>query len=105
MKAHTSTSGPQCRHCTVPVDGNGDTCAFCASYTPPATVAQKIDVLVNRVDIIRADGNEILRGLNADAPLFAVADLVSALCHLRQAAVLLDRANDVLEADAAEVRR
>lgn len=105
MKAHASTSRPQCRYCTVPVDDGSNTCAFCASYTPPATVAQKIDTLVNRVDIIRSDGNEILRALPADAPLFAVADLVSALCHLRQAAVLLDRANDVLEADAAEVRR
>ena len=105
MKPQTPASRPRCRHCTVPVDGGGDTCAFCASYTPPATVAQKIDTLVNRVDIIRSDGNEILRALPADSPLFAVSDLVSALCHLRQAAVLLDRANDVLEADAAEVRR
>lgn len=104
MKAQTPTSGPQCRHCTVPIDGNGDTCVFCSTYVPPATAAQQLDVAVNRIDLVRADGNEILRGLPADAPLFAVADLVSALCHLRQAAVLLDRANDVLEADAAEVR-
>ena len=84
MKPQTPTSRPQCRHCTVPVDGGGDTCEFCSVYVPPATVAQKIDVLVNRVDIVRSDGNEILRALPAGAPLFAVADLVSALCHLRQ---------------------
>ncbi|MDW5609267.1 hypothetical protein [Mycolicibacterium sp. D5.8-2] len=84
---------------------NGDTCAFCAVYVPPETAAQQLDVAVNRIDLIRSDGNEILRGLPADAPLFAVADLVSALCHLRQAAVAFDRASDALEADAKAARR
>lgn len=103
MKAQTGSSRPQCRHCTVPVDGSGGTCAFCASYVPPETVGQQIDVLVNRIDIVRADGNDILQGLPADAPLFAVTDLVVALNHLKRAAVSLDKASDSLEADAAAV--
>lgn len=94
----------QCRHCTVPVD-DGDTCGFCASYSPPETAAQRLDVAVNRVDLLRADVNEVLRELPTDAPLMAVVDLVTALGHLRQAAVLIDKATDALEADAAEVTR
>lgn len=102
----TPSSAPTvcCRHCTVPVD-NGDVCAFCQSYNAPETVAQKIDTLVNRIDIVRADGNEVLRELPADAPLFAVTDVVIALNHLRQAAVALDKASDALEADAQAVKR
>lgn len=105
MKAQTPTSRPQCRHCTVPVDDGGDTCAFCSVYVAPETAAQQLDVAVNRVDLLRQDVNAVLRELPTNAPLWAVADVVTALGHLRQAAVLLDRANDVLEADAAEVRR
>lgn len=93
-----------CKHCTVPVD-TGDTCSFCASYTPPETAAQRLDVAVNRVDLIRHDLNEILRELPTDAPLFAVADLVTALGHLRQGAIAIDKASDRLEADAAAVAR
>ncbi|MCV7159366.1 hypothetical protein H7J55_18015 [Mycolicibacterium brisbanense] len=93
----------QCKHCTVPTDG-GDTCSFCATYTPPATVSQRLDVLVNRLDLLRHDGNEILRELPTDAPLFAVADLVTALGHLRQGAIAIDKASDRLEADAQAVK-
>lgn len=63
--------------------------------------ARKLDDNVNVVDIVRHDLNEVFRALPSDAPLFAVADLVTALCHLRQAAVAIDRAADLLE--AAEV--
>ncbi|MGV0735268.1 hypothetical protein ABQF35_00205 [Mycobacterium syngnathidarum] len=91
----------QCRSCTVPIDA-GEICAFCQTYTPPATPAQKIDILVNKVDLIRNDGNEVLQGLPADAPLMAVVDLVTALGHLKRAVVALDRATDQLEAAEAK---
>lgn len=84
---------------------NPDHCPFCATYTPPATVGQQLDVLVNKVDIIRADGNDILQALPADAPLFAVTDLVVALNHLKRAAVSLDKASHALETDAEAVQR
>lgn len=93
-----------CKHCTVPID-DGDTCGFCASYTPPETPAQRLDVAVNRVDLLRADINAVLRELPPVAPLMTVVDIVSALGHLRQAAVLIDKATDALEADAAVVTR
>jgi hypothetical protein len=92
----------RCKHCTIPTD-TGDTCAFCAEYSPPATAPQQLAVLVNRLDLLRHDGNEILRELPTGSPLFAVADLTIALCHLRRAAVLIDKATDTLE--AAEARR
>lgn len=104
MKPQTPASRPQCRHCTVPVE-SGDTCTFCASYVPPETPAQQLDVAVNKVDLLRHDVNEILRELPANAPLMAVVDVVTALGHLRRAAVALDRATDALEADAKAVRR
>lgn len=100
MMTHTA-----CRHCTVPTTDGTDVCRFCTTYIPPETPAQRLDVAVNRIDLLRHDVNAVLRELPTDAPLWAVADVVTALGHLRQAAVLLDRANDVLEADAAEVQR
>jgi DNA replication initiation complex subunit (GINS family) len=88
----------------VPVEV-GDTCAFCQSYVPPETPAQRLDVAVNRVDLVRHDVNVVLQVLPTDAPLFAVADIVAALGHLRNASVLLDKAADALEADAEAVIR
>lgn len=93
----------QCRHCTVPTAAGQDACSFCQSYTPPETVAQRIDVAVNKVDLLHHDLNEILRELPESAPLFAVADIVVALGHLRRAAVALDRATDALETDSQAV--
>lgn len=95
----------QCRHCTVPTSAGQDACSFCQSYSPPETVAQRIDVAVNKVDLLRHDLNEILRELPESPPLFAVADIVVALGHLRRAAVALDRATDALESDAKAVTR
>ncbi|WP_090359564.1 hypothetical protein [Mycolicibacterium fluoranthenivorans] len=89
----------------MPTSAGQGVCAFCATYVPPTTVGQQLDVLVNRIDIIRADGNDILQGLPNDAPLFAVTDLVIALNHIKRAAVSLDKASDALEADAQAVRR
>lgn len=72
-----------------------------------STTPQRLDDAVNRVDVIRADLNAVLRDLAADdnAPMFVVVDLVNALYHLRHAAVLIDQANDRLEAAIAEVAR
>lgn len=98
------TQTAACKHCTVPTSGT-DTCSFCATYVPPESPAQRLDVAVNRVDLLRSDINAVVQELPTDAPLFAVADVVTALGHLRQAAVLLDRANDILEADAKAVKR
>lgn len=105
----TVTPTECCKHCAVPLNDPARTsqhetdgvCTFCADYTPPETPAQQVDVAVNRVDLIRADVNKVLRELPVNAPLMAIVDIVTALGHLRQAAVALDRANDQLEADAA----
>lgn len=39
----------ECRYCRVPVDGPGDVCAFCATYTPPPVrpefIAELLDVV------------------------------------------------------------
>jgi len=94
----------ECTSCTVPVDF-GDTCNFCSNYTPPETVSQKIDVAVNKIDLLRHDLNAVLDSLPANAPLFGCADLTTGICHLKRAAVALDRANDILEADAAAAAR
>ncbi|WP_418601588.1 hypothetical protein [Mycolicibacterium sp. SCSIO 43805] len=98
------TTVTECQHCTVPTGGS-EVCSFCATYIPPETPAQRLDVAVNRVDLLRHDINGVVQDLPTDAPLFAVADVVTALGHLRQAAVLLDRANDTLEADSEAVTR
>lgn len=94
----------QCIHCTVPVE-TGDTCQFCATYTPPESPAQQLDVAVNRLDILRADLNKVLDSLPSDAPLFACADLTTGICHLKRASEKINRAAEVLEADAQAVKR
>lgn len=71
------------------------------SRRPVPESALKLDESVNVVDLVRHDLNVVFRELPANAPLFAVSDLVGALCHLRQAAVLIDRAADLLEAAEA----
>lgn len=94
----------QCPSCTVPT-GDGGMCGFCATYTPPETPAQRLDVAVNRIDLLRHDLNVELRGLPTTVPLMAVVDLVTALGHLKAAAVALDKCTDQIEAAAAEVSR
>lgn len=89
-----------CPHCTIPTGGM-EVCGFCATYTPPASVAQQIDIAVNRIDLIRADINKALRELPTDTPLFAVTDVVVALGYLRLASVALDKANDQIEKSQA----
>lgn len=101
----TTITPESCKHCTVPVAADQAVCSFCANDTPPETIAQRLDVAVNKVDLLRHDLNEILRELPATAPLMAVVDLVTALGHLKGAAVALDRSTDALEADAAAVTR
>lgn len=62
---------------------------------------QRLDVIVNLIDRVRQDLNGILRESLQDAPLFAVSDVVAGLGHLRQAAVAIARASNVLEAEEA----
>lgn len=93
----------ECKKCTVPAE-SGDTCNFCRSYVPPANdVALVCDQSVNMVDVVRHDLNDLLQTLPRTAPLFSCLDIVTALGHLRQAAVLIDRAADALEIEG--VRR
>ncbi|WP_260760095.1 hypothetical protein [Mycobacterium sp. SMC-4] len=54
-----------------------------------------------RIDSIRADINAVIRDLPDDVPMFALVDIVNALWNLRNASVLLDKANDTLEAAEA----
>lgn len=68
------------------------------------TAALALDTAVNLVDLVRHDLNATLRE-SSSMPLFAVSDLVAALGHLRQAAVLIDRCADQLEAADAEGKR
>lgn len=63
----------------------------------PTDFALRLDTAVNLVDLARNDGNKILRELPRTAPLFSIVDLVTALGHLRQAAILLDGVADTLE--------
>lgn len=63
-----------------------------------------LDQAVNLIDLVRSDINGVIRALPGDAPMFAIVDIVNALWNLRNAAVLLDRAADVLEADKVAQR-
>ncbi|MGP4058881.1 hypothetical protein ACTWP6_29390 [Mycobacterium sp. 4D054] len=68
-------------------------------------VTDHLDAAVARIDSIRADINAVIRELPEDVPMFALVDIVNALWNLRNASVLLDKANDALEADAQVVQR
>ncbi|MET4432392.1 hypothetical protein [Mycolicibacterium sp. 624] len=72
---------------------------------PATDSALMLDGVVNMVDLARADINTVLRGTPSDIGLFQALDLVTALGHLRQAVLLVDKVADVLEADAAAVVR
>lgn len=62
----------------------------------------QLDAAVNMIDLARADANKVLRALPATAPLFGCVDLVTAICHLKQASVLIDQVADLLDAEAAQ---
>lgn len=64
-------------------------------------IALLLDGSANLIELTRHDLNEALRRLPNDAPLFAVADLVTALGHLRAASVLTDRCAEQLQRDQA----
>ncbi|QFS89500.1 hypothetical protein FIV07_02015 [Mycobacterium sp. THAF192] len=71
---------------------------------PPSVLSQQallLDTISNLIDLARADGNRVLRELPRTAPLFGIVDLVTALGHLRQAAVLIDKAADTFDATGA----
>lgn len=65
---------------------------------------QILDDATNRIDLIRADINAVIRDLPDDVPMFALVDIVNALWNLRNASVLLDKASDTLESDTKAVR-
>ena len=68
----------------------------------PTGIARRLDAAVNMIDLVRNDGNAALRDLPQTAPLFSVVDLVTALGHLRQAAILLDGVADTLESSVVK---
>ena len=68
------------------------------------SASQILDDTVNRIDLIRADINAVIRDLPDDVPMFALVDIVNALWNLRNASVLIDKAADVLESDTKAVR-
>lgn len=65
---------------------------------------QRLDDAVNRIDLIRADINQVIRDIPDDAPMWVIVDVVNALWNLRNASVLIDKATDSLEADTKAVR-
>lgn len=95
-----------CTRCTVPTTGS-DLCPFCRNYVPPARTPEPDDHLhaaTVAIDGIRHNLNDVIRGLPEDVPMFALVDIVNALWNLRNAAVLLDKATDALEADTKAVQ-
>ena len=65
------------------------------------TEVQLLCNAVNLVDSARHDIATVTGMLTDGAPLFAVVDVVAALSHLRQAAVLIDKAADQFEIASA----
>ncbi|OBK12968.1 hypothetical protein A5637_20660 [Mycolicibacterium fortuitum] len=61
-------------------------------------IALALDQAVNMVDLIRGDLNKVFPTISESAPLFAVVDILTALGHLRHAAVAIDKAADAIEA-------
>ncbi|OWL97002.1 hypothetical protein B7435_26810 [Mycolicibacterium peregrinum] len=60
------------------------------------------DQAVNMVDLVRNDLNKVFPTIAESAPLFAVVDVLTALGHLRQAAVAIDKAADAIESGAVK---
>ncbi|MBN7452614.1 hypothetical protein I3U53_21450 [Mycobacteroides abscessus subsp. abscessus] len=86
----------------MPTDRLDGICAFCANYTPPTRQpepADHLDAAVQRINAVRADLNAVIRSLPDDTGMFVIVDVVNALWNLRNAAVLLDKAGDALEAE------
>lgn len=69
------------------------------------STAQRLDDAVNRIDLVRADINAVIRDMPEDSPMFVIVDIVNALWNLRNASVVLDKATDTLESDAEAVAR
>ncbi|WP_133062579.1 hypothetical protein [Mycolicibacterium peregrinum] len=68
----------------------------------PADIALMFDQAVNMVDLVRNDLNKVFPTIAESAPLFAVVDVLTALGHLRQAAVAIDKAADAIESGAVK---
>lgn len=89
-----STTRPCC-------SGIGGHTQMCATLD----VSLRLDTAANLIELARGDANTALRAVPADAPLFAVVDLVAALGHLRQAARLIDRAGVAIDRSSEAVTR
>ncbi|MFA7509460.1 MAG: hypothetical protein WCZ29_03150 [Mycolicibacterium vanbaalenii] len=92
----------------MPTTDGAELCRFCRTYVPPTRSPEPVDHLdaaVARIDSIRADINAVIRALPDDVPMFALVDIVNALWNLRNASVLLDKANAALEVDAQVMQR
>jgi hypothetical protein len=63
-----------------------------------------LDRATNLADLARADVSKLLPELPADTSLWVHVDLVQAIRHLLRASILIDRAADALEADAAALQ-
>lgn len=84
--------------CCNAIGGHSRNCSLNAQAIDTAL---GLDRIANLIELARGDSNAILQVLPTDAPLFAVVDLVTALGHLRQAAVLVDRTAEQLGTQAA----
>jgi hypothetical protein len=59
--------------------------------------SRSLDRAADLIDLVRRDLNTVMRELPEHSSLWAHVDLVRALCHLHQAAVLIDKAADQLD--------
>ncbi len=89
---------PSGDRCNQPVDEN-------RLENSIMTQVERLSDAVTRIDLTRAHINAVIRDLPDDSPMFVIVDIVNALWNLRNAAVLLDKATDALEADAQAVQR
>ena len=67
---------------------------------PVSESALRLDSSVNMIDLARNDVNKVLQALPATTGLFQCVDLVTAVNYLKQAAILIDRVADQVEAEA-----
>jgi hypothetical protein len=88
-----------------PVDSTYYPCCRAIGQHGRACRVTRLDDAVNQINLLRRDLNAVLDSLPADAPLFACADLTTGICHLKRAAMVIDRAVDQLEADAQAAQR
>ncbi|MEX3644329.1 hypothetical protein [Mycolicibacterium porcinum] len=65
-------------------------------------IALMLDTTVNMADLARGDLSRLMPQLPERTSLWVHVDLVRAIGHLRQAAVLLDKATDQLDVQVVQ---